>query len=123
MKNKVIDYMTPTETCRAIGISESSVAQITRWVNEGRIKGAYRFGKALAIPVSWVKSECIERGIPFDGIELKGGDKGVSLDDYIPLIDYVKEKGINYGTFYARIKREQYKGDYIRFQTTYGLPK
>lgn len=39
MKNKVIDYVTPREACKIIGIKESSAAQITRWIQDGKIKG------------------------------------------------------------------------------------
>lgn len=122
MKNVVIDYVTPTEVCKIIGISTKSTPQITRWINSGKIKRYKRFGNSLAIPVSWVKSECSERGINWQGVELEEGEKGVSLDDYKPLMDYVEENKLNYSTIYHSLKDGKIE-DYIKFQSTYGLPR
>ena len=122
MKNKVIDYVTPTEVCKIIEISTKSTPQITRWINSGKIKGVKQFGNNKGIPVSWVKSECIERGIHWEGVELKEGEKGVSLDDYEPLIECIEDKR-EYGRIHTQMKRSTYKGDHIRFGNSYGLPK
>lgn len=122
MKNVVIDYVTPTEVCKIIGISTKSTPQITRWINSGKIKDHKRFGNSLAIPVAWVKSECLERGISWQGVKLKEGEKGVSLEDYTPLMEYVKENNLNYSTIYHNLKDGKTE-DYIKFQSTYGLPK
>lgn len=122
MKNKVIDYVTPTEACKIIGISPNSTPQITRWVNDGRIKGVRFFGNNKAIPVTWVKSECNERGINWEGVELESDETGVSLDDYIPLKESTQDKN-EYSRLHARLKRGTYKGDFIKFGNAFGLPK
>ena len=122
MKNVVIDYVTPTEACKIIGISPKSTPQITRWINQGKIKGVKQFGNNKGIPVSWVKSECLERGIRWEGVELKEGEKGVSLDDYITLNEKIDDEKERYRV-YSRLKRKTYKGDYIRFGNSFGLPK
>lgn len=122
MKNKVIDYITAVETCKIIGISVNSTAQITRWVNDGRIKGVRFFGNNKAIPVTWVKSECNERGINWEGVELESDETGVSLDDYIPLKESTQDKN-EYSRLHARLKRGTYKGDFIKFGNAFGLPK
>ena len=122
MKNKVIDYVTPKEACKIIGISEGSAAQITRWINQGKIKGVKQFGNNKAIPVSWVKSECLERGINWQGVELEEGENGISLDDYKPLYECIRDKK-EYDRLHARLRRGTYKGDYIKFGNAFGLPK
>lgn len=122
MKNVVIDYVTPTEVCKIIGISTKSTPQITRWINSGKIKGVKQFGNNKGIPVSWVKSECIERGISWQGVELKEGEKGVSLDDYEPLGVKIDDEKERY-RIYSRLKRKTYKGDHVRFGNSFGLPK
>ncbi len=122
MKNKVIDYITAEETCKIIGISVNSTAQITRWVNDGRIKGVRFFGNNKAIPVSWVKSECLERGINWQGVELEEGENGILLDDYKPLHECISDKK-EYDRLHARLRRGTYEGDYIRFGNAFGLPK
>lgn len=122
MKNKVIDYVTPTEACKIIGISPNSTPQITRWINDGKIKGTRQFGNNKAIPVSWVKSECNERGINWEGVELEDDETGVSLDSYIPLKDCIPDEK-EYGRLHARLRRGTYEGDYIRFGNAFGLPK
>lgn len=122
MKNKVIDYVTPTEVCEIIGISTKSTPQITRWINSGKIKGVKQFGNNKGIPVSWVKSECLERGIHWNGVELKEGEKGVLLNDYEPLIERIEDKR-EYGRIHTQMKRLTFKGDYIRFGNSFGLPK
>lgn len=123
IKYKVIDYVTPAEACTIIGISASSTPQITRWVNEGKIKGVVPFGKNKAIPVAWVKSECLERGINWEGVELKQDEIGVYLKDYIPIKEYCKNHSLIYINFNNQIARGYYNGDFIRFGNTYGLPK
>lgn len=122
-KYKVIDYITPKKVCEIIGISENSIAQITRWMNEGRIPEVYPFGKNKAIPTSWVKSECLSRGIKWEGVKLNKGEVGVSLKDYIPIKDYCKKNNLNYNAFNNKISRGYYKEEFIRFANTYGLPK
>ncbi len=122
MKNVVIDYVTPTEVCEIIGISTKSTPQITRWINNGKIKGVKQFGNNKGIPVSWVKSECLERGIHWEGVKLKEGENGVSLDDYITLNEKIDDEKERYRV-YSRLKRKTYKDDYIRFGNSYGLPK
>lgn len=122
MKNKVIDYVTPKEACKIIGISESSAAQITRWIQDGKIKNTKRFGNNTAIPVAWVKSECLERGISWQGVELKEGEKGVSLEDYEPINDKIEDQKERYRV-YNRLRRGTYKNDYIKFGNAFGLPK
>lgn len=122
-KYKVVDYLTPAETCKAIGISEKSTPLITRWINSGKIKGYKRFGKSLAIPINWVKSECQERGINWQGVELLSDEIGVSLDDYMPIEEYASNNHMKYGTLHSQITRGIYNGNYIRFGTTFGLPR
>lgn len=122
MKNVVIDYVTPTEVCKIIGISTKSTPQITRWINSGKIKGVKQFGNNKGIPVSWVKSECLERGINWQGVELKEGENGVSLDDYEPLGVKIDDEKERY-RIYSRLKRKTYKGDHVRFGNSFGLPK
>lgn len=122
-KYKVIDYVTPKEVCKIIGISEKSIAQITRWMNERRIPEVYLFGKNKAIPVTWVKSECLSRGIKWEGVELKKGEIGVSLKDYIPIKEYCKINNLNYNAFNNRIARGYYEDEFIRYANTYGLPR
>lgn len=122
-KYKVIDYLTPKEVCKFIGISEKSTPLITRWINEGKIKNVYLFGKNKAIPANWVKSECHERGINWEGIKLTTGEIGVSLKDYMPIKEYCKKNNLNYNAFNNRVARGYYQGEFIRFANTYGLPK
>lgn len=122
-KNKAIDYITIDETCDAIGIKKNSRAQLIRWIQDGRITGAFKFGKSWAIPVSWVKSECNSRGIHYDGVELGKVENGVSLNDYESLVEYSKKSDITQGTLYNQIKRGIFKNDYIRFDTSYGVRK
>lgn len=120
---RVVDYITPQEVCKAIGISEKSTPLITRWMNEGRIPGVYLFGKNKAIPVNWVKSECLSRGIKWEGVELKKGETGVSLKDYIPIKEYCKINNLKYMSLNNQISRGYYDGKFIRYANTYGLPK
>lgn len=122
-KNKATDYITIDETCDAIDIKRNSKAQITRWIQDGRIAGAFKFGKSWAIPVSWVKSECNSRGIRYEGVELGKVENGVSLNDYESLVEYSKKSDITQGTLYSQIKRGIFKKDYIRFDTSYGVRK
>lgn len=122
-KYKVIDYITPKEVCQIIGISEKSTPLITRWMNEGRIPEVYLFGKNKAIPVTWVKSECLSRGIQWEGVELKEGEIGVSLKDYIPIKEYCKKNNLKYMNLNNQISRGYYDGQFIRYANTYGLPK
>ena len=122
-KYKVTDFVTPKEVCKIIGISEKSTPLITRWMNEGRITGVYLFGKNKAIPITWVKSECIERGISWEGIKLNDGEVGVSLKDYIPVKEYCKINNLNYNNLNNKISRGYYKDEFIRYANTYGLPK
>ena len=123
MKNKVIDYVTPKEACKIIGISESSAAQITRWIQDGKIKNTKRFGNNTAIPVAWVKSECLERGISWQGVKLKEGEKGVSLDDYEPINARFKDDERKRSRTYDRMRHEKFEGDHIKFGNAFGLPK
>lgn len=122
-KNKVIDYLPPKEVCKIIGISAKSTAQITRWIKDGRIAGVYRFGKTVAIPTNWVKSECITRGIDWEGVQVEEGKVGVSLKDYEPLIDYAKKNNIGYGTIHNQITRGTFNKDFVRFDTSFGIRK
>lgn len=122
-KYKVTDFVTPKEVCEIIGISEKSTAQITRWMNNGKITGVILFGKNKAIPVNWVKSECLARGISWEGIKLKNNEIGVSLKEYIPIKEYCKKNNLNYNNFNNKISRGYYDGEFIRFANTYGLPK
>lgn len=122
MKNKVIDYVTPKEACKIIGISEGSAAQITRWIQDGKIKGTRQFGNNKAIPVSWVKSECNERGINWEGVELGNGETPVSLDDYVTLHEKIEDETERSRT-YDRLRHKKYEGDHIKFGNAFGLPK
>lgn len=122
-KNKVIDYVTPSEACKIIGISEKSTPLITRWINQGKIKGTFKFGKTIAIPVNWVKSECNARGINWLGVQVDEDKIGVSLKDYEPLIDYTKKNNLKYGTIHSQITRGLFKEDFIRFDTSFGIRK
>ena len=122
MKNKVIDYVTPTEACKIIGISPKSTPQITRWINDGKIKGTKQFGNNKAIPVAWVKSECNERGINWEGVELGNDETGVLLSNYVPINEKIDEQKERYRV-YNRLRRGTYVGDYIKFGNAFGLPK
>lgn len=122
LKNKVVDYVTPVEACKIIGISEKSTPQITRWINEGKIKGVYPFGKSRAIPINWVKSECNVRGINWEGVELQEGQIGVSLRDYTPLNEI--EKKYNTNNLAVKIIRGQIDNNYvIQFGRSWGIER
>lgn len=123
MKYKVIDYVTPTEACKIIGISKGSTPFITKLVNEGRIKNTVKFGNNMGIPVSWVRSECNSRGIYWDGVELKEGEIGASLNDFEPIVDYAKRNNLKYSTLHSTFGRGTFKGDYIRFGNSFGIRK
>lgn len=122
-KNIVIDYVTQAEACKIIGISEKSTPLINRWIKQGKIKGTYKFGKTVAIPVNWVKSECNARGINWQGVSVEEHQIGVSLKDYVPLIDYTKKNNLKYGTIHSQITRGLFKDDFIRFDTSFGIRK
>lgn len=122
MKNKVIDYVTTDDACDILGLKRSSKPQITRWIKDGRIVGAFKFGKTWAVPVLWLKSECIERGILFNGIELAINENEVKLKDYISIDEYIKGKDITYQKIYNDIIDKRID-DYVRFGTTYGVKK
>lgn len=122
-KNKAIDYITIDETCDAIDIKRNSKAQITRWIQDGRIAGAFKFGRSWAIPISWVKSECNSRGIHYDGLKLEKGENGVFLGDYESLVDYSERLNIPYGNLHNQIRRGTFDKDFIRFDTSYGVRK
>ena len=85
--------------------------------------GAFKFSKSWAIPVGWVKSECQSRGIYYNGVELKDGERAVSLSDYDPLVEYSKKVNISQGTLNSQIQRGIFKKDYIRFDRSYGVRK
>lgn len=123
MKNKVIDYVTPQETCTIIGISANSTPQITRWINEGKINGVIPFGNNKAIPVSWVKSECLSRGINWEGVKLEEGEVGVNLKDYEPISVIYKDDKKELNKIYMRMKRGTFDGNYVRFGNSYGIRK
>lgn len=122
MKNKVTDYVTPTEVCKIIGISPKSTPQITRWINDGKIKGTRQFGNNKAIPVSWVKSECNERGINWEGVELENDETGVLLGDYVPINEKIEDQKERYRV-YNRLRRGTYDGDFVKFGNAFGVPK
>lgn len=122
-KNIVLDYVTQSQACEIIGISKKSTPLINRWINQGKIQGAYKFSNNMAIPVSWVKSECNERSIHWEGIKLNDGEVGVSLKDYEPIIDYAKRNDLNYGTFHSTFRRGTFEGDWIKFGNSYGIRK
>ena len=123
MKNVVIDYLTTKEVCEAIGIKANSTALLKRWIDNGKIKGAKKFGQSWAIPVEWVKAECLERGIDYKSVELQSNQVGVKLFDYIPLIDYVNGDKNQYDKLHAYIRYGKTNLDYIRFYNTYGVRK
>ncbi|WP_454206981.1 helix-turn-helix transcriptional regulator [Peptoniphilus sp. Marseille-Q6390] len=123
MKNKVIDYLTIDEVCDAIGIKRNSKAQITRWIKDGRIAGAYKFSTNWAIPISWVKSECIARGVKYQLEENDNKQKQVKLKDYIPLIEVYKDDIKEYNRLQKQMIRNTYPDDYIKFGNAYGIRK
>lgn len=123
MKNKVIDYLTIDEVCDAIGIKRNSKAQITRWIKDGRIAGAYKFSTNWAIPINWVKSECIARGIKYQEEENNDKQKQVKLKDYIPLIEVYKDDIKEYNRLQKQMIRNTYPDDYIKFGNAYGIRK
>lgn len=123
MKNKVIDYLTIDEVCDAIGIKRNSKAQITRWIKDGRIAGVYKFGNNWAIPVNWVKSECVARGIKFSIDENNDQQKQVKLKNYIPLIDVYKDDIREYKRLQQQMTRNTYPEEYIRFGSSFGIRK
>ncbi len=122
MKNKVTDYLTIDEVCDAIGIKRNSKAQITRWIKDGRIAGAYKFGKTWAIPINWVKSECTARGIVFHEVELTSNENEVKLNDYISIDEFVRNKDVTYQKIYNDIIDGRIK-DFVRLGTSYGIKK
>lgn len=122
-KNVVVDYVTPQQACTMIGISASSTPQITRWIGEGRIPNVTKFGNNTAIPISWVKSECLERNVQFEGIKLEGGQVAVSLKDYEPISMIYKDNKKELDRIYRRMKRGTFDGDYVRFGNSYGIRK
>lgn len=123
MKNKVIDYMTIDEVCDAIGIKRNSKAQITRWIKDGRISGAYKFSTNWAIPVNWVKSECIARGVQYKPAEIGSTENQVKLVDFIPLIDVYKDNIKEYNKLQKQMIRNTYPNDFINFGSSYGIRK
>lgn len=123
IKYVVTDYVTPAEACKIIGISVKSTPLITRWINEGRIKGVLNFGNNKAIPVNWVKSECNNRNIQWDGVRLEPGQIAVSLEDFMPIVEYAKENSLNYSTFHSTFRRGTFKGDWIKFGNSFGIRK
>ena len=123
MKNKVIDYVTPATTCEFIGISRKSISQISLWIKQKRIHGVYKFGNNWAIPISWVKSECIERGLSFQGVQLSNEEVGVSLNDYSPIAEIFKGNKLELDRTYNRMRSNTFNGDYIKFGNAYGIRK
>lgn len=123
IKNKVTDYVTPAEACTMIGISASSTPQITRWINEGRIPNTIKFGNNTAIPIAWVKSECLARSVKFEGIKLKDGQVAVSLKDYEPISTIYQDNKKELDRIYNRMRRGSFDGDFIRFGNAYGIRK
>lgn len=122
LRNKVIDYVTPTEACKIIGISEKSTPLITRWINQGKIKDVITFGKSKGIPINWVKSECNERGINWEGIKLEDGEVGVSLKDYEPVNKIEQKYQVSH--LAIRITRGQINSDYaVQFGRNWGIEK
>lgn len=122
-KNIVVDYVTPQQACTMIGISASSTPQITRWINEGRIPNITKFGNNTAIPISWVKSECLSRGVNFEGVKLEDGQVAVSLKDYEPISVIYKDNKKELDRIYSRMKRGSFNGNYIRFGNAFGIRK
>lgn len=121
-KCKVIDYITPKEVCGVIGISPTSTPLITRWINQGKIKDVLIFGKSKAIPVSWVKSECNERSIHWEGVKLEDGEVGVSLKDYEPVNKIEQKYQVSH--LAIRIARGQINNDYVvQFGRNWGIEK
>lgn len=122
MKNKVIDYVTMNDATKILGLARSSSSQISRWVKDGKIQGTFSFGRSVAIPVSWLRSECLERGISWDGIELEDGETGVSLKDYLDINEWAELNNLTYSKVYNDIVNGR-RHDYIKFGVSYGLPK
>lgn len=123
IKNVVIDYVTPQQACVMIGISAKSTPQITRWINEGRIPHTTKFGNNTAIPVSWVKSECLARDVEFRGVKLEDGQVAVSLKDYEPISKLYQSNKKELDRIYNRMRRGSFDGDFIRFGNSYGIRK
>ena len=122
MKNKVIDYVTMNDATRILGLARSSSSQLSRWIKDGKIQGTFSFGRSVAIPVSWVKSECLERGISWQGVELKEGEEGVNLKDYLDISEWAELNNLTYSKVYNDIVNGR-RRDYIKFGVSYGLPK
>lgn len=123
MKNKVIDYLTIDEVCDAIGIKRNSKAQITRWIKDGRIAGTLKFSTNWAIPINWVKSECMARGIKYQQMKMEENQKQAKLKDYIPLIEVYKDDIKEYNRLQKQMTRNTYPDDYIKFGNAYGIRK
>lgn len=122
IKNIVVDYVTPQQACTIIGISASSTPLISRWMNQGKIKDVLIFGKSKGIPVSWVKSECNERGINWEGIKLEDGEVGVSLKDYEPVNKIEQKYQVSH--LAIKITRGQINSDYVvQFGRNWGIEK
>ena len=121
-KYVVTDYVTPAEACKIIGISGKSTPLITRWINEGRIKGVLRFGKNKGIPVNWVMSECNNRNIQWNGVRLEPGQIAVNLEDYVPVNQIEKQYKVN--NLAVKIVRGQIDNSkVIQFGTSWGIQK
>ena len=122
MKNKVIDYVTMNEATKILGLARSSSSQLSRWIKDGKIQGTLSFGRSVAIPVSWLRSECLERGISWNGIELEDGETGVNLKDYLDISEWAELNNLTYSKVYNDIANGR-RYDYIKFGVSYGLPK
>lgn len=123
MKKKITDYLTVKEVLQILGLRPSSQTLITRWIRDGRIEQVLTFGTIYAIPVTWVKSECISRGIDYKGIHLDSDQVGVSLKDYIPLKEYTEKNKLDYGKLYGKLKRKTVNLNYVKFGNVYGIKK
>lgn len=122
MKNKVIDYVAMNEATKILGLARSSSSQLSRWIKDGKIQGTFSFGRSVAIPVSWLRSECLERGISWHGIELEDGETGVNLKDYLDISEWAELNSLTYSKVYNDIVNGR-RHDYIKFGVSYGLPK
>lgn len=122
-KNKVIDYMTVQDAVKALDYAEASHSVLTRMANDGRIEGAFKFGSSWALPTAWVRQQAGERGIYFNGIELKENEVPVSLQDYEHIKTWSEKKGDSSVKISTRIRRNQGEYDYVRFGNMIGIRK
>lgn len=62
MNNPLDQYTTLTEAAKALGYSGHSA--LSRYLKEGRVPGAVRFGRSWLIPRAWLENELQNPSLP-----------------------------------------------------------